>query len=473
MQFSLPRAAKDGASQFRESSDPKQEGSAQTSTSSFVEEVHPHSIDDMHASYVYKRRKLRNSVALLSEGNCMGSTVRSSDCNSSLNSEFISLENYNNCVQGIPALPVNTSVSVQSHRQKLVIVLASQTDDTKDPVLPSNHADEGQEHPTDKVWKLALGYNNVRGSSSSSKCDMEQGSTLMKIKAEDVGQRSFSSDLVVEPSGEHVSANDVLISVPVSYGQPGDCPPTSGCTSVAILGGNDATFCLSCKVCGIKDNPLKMLICDLCEEAFHLSCCMVKKLPNDEWFCRPCLRKKAKVLPEALSGKLLDVMSKKQRERMLQEKLGSILYMLEDKVPYTSRVRIGKDFQAEVPEWTGPIPDDDYYCGTPLELDHAECDGLNGKSLNRPSRPNSIGNWLQCREKIYNETGETAGGVICGKWRRAPLFVCQTEDWDCSCAVLWDPIHADCAVPQELETSEVLKQLKFIDLLKPRLSTKK
>lgn len=31
---------------------------------------------------------------------------------------------------------------------------------------------------------------------------------------------------------------------------------------------------------------------------------------------------------------------------------------------------------------------------------------------------------------------------------RAPLYVVQTDDWDCSCSILWDPIHADCAVPQ-------------------------
>lgn len=31
---------------------------------------------------------------------------------------------------------------------------------------------------------------------------------------------------------------------------------------------------------------------------------------------------------------------------------------------------------------------------------------------------------------------------------RAPLFVVQTDEWDCSCALPWDPFHADCAVPQ-------------------------
>ncbi|GJN39021.1 hypothetical protein PR202_gb28114 [Eleusine coracana subsp. coracana] len=49
-------------------------------------------------------------------------------------------------------------------------------------------------------------------------------------------------------------------------------------------------------------------------------------------------------------------------------------------------------------------------------------------------------------------------GTLC----RAPLFVVQSSNWDCSCSVIWDPIHADCAVPQELETDEVLKQLKYI-----------
>lgn len=31
---------------------------------------------------------------------------------------------------------------------------------------------------------------------------------------------------------------------------------------------------------------------------------------------------------------------------------------------------------------------------------------------------------------------------------RAPLFESQTDDWECFRAVLWDPFHADCAVPQ-------------------------
>lgn len=36
---------------------------------------------------------------------------------------------------------------------------------------------------------------------------------------------------------------------------------------------------------------------------------------------------------------------------------------------------------------------------------------------------------------------------------RAPLFEVQTDDWECFCAVLWDPAHADCAVPQVISSS--------------------
>ncbi|CAL5333411.1 unnamed protein product [Camellia sinensis] len=30
----------------------------------------------------------------------------------------------------------------------------------------------------------------------------------------------------------------------------------------------------------------------------------------------------------------------------------------------------------------------------------------------------------------------------------APLFEVQTDNWECFHAILWDPAHADCAVPQ-------------------------
>ncbi|KAF2535512.1 hypothetical protein F2Q68_00019310 [Brassica cretica] len=55
---------------------------------------------------------------------------------------------------------------------------------------------------------------------------------------------------------------------------------------------------------------------------------------------------------------------------------------------------------------------------------------------------------------------------------RAPRSEVQTNKWECFCSVFWDPLHADCAVPQELETDEIMQQLKYINMLRPRSDAK-
>ncbi|KMZ59863.1 hypothetical protein ZOSMA_64G00800 [Zostera marina] len=102
----------------------------------------------------------------------------------------------------------------------------------------------------------------------------------------------------------------------------------------------------------------------------------------------------------------------------------------------------------------------------PLEI----CNVTDKNLAKFPKKLGSIGNWIQCRGMIYNEKDDNDAGVLCGKWRRSPLFVTQTDNWDCFCSVVWDPFHSDCAVPQEIETDEVMKHLKFVDLLKNRLN---
>nr|CAD1823178.1 unnamed protein product [Ananas comosus var. bracteatus] len=145
--------------------------------------------------------------------------------------------------------------------------------------------------------------------------------------------------------------------------------------------------------------------------------------------------------------------------------------MLKDTQPYTTGVRIGKDFQVEVLEWNGLIADTHDCLGEPSEVDPAEFSNISDLKSDSKVKSGTINNWIQCREKIVSS--ETDKEMVCGKWRRAPLFAIQTDDWDCSCAIPWDPTHADCAVPQELETDEVLKQLKYIKKLRCRLSNKK
>ncbi|CAD6338791.1 unnamed protein product [Miscanthus lutarioriparius] len=171
--------------------------------------------------------------------------------------------------------------------------------------------------------------------------------------------------------------------------------------------------------------------------AFHLLCCnpRVKKIPEEEWYCLACKKKK----PKRQRGKLTNpkVKSSKDIERP-HRGLGPIRDMLVDSESYESDVRIGSKFQAEVPEWSGPISSREDQFAEPTELDPSKTTML-GYLEQFEDKKTTIGNWIQCREVLDT-------GVVCGKWRRAPLFVVQSSDWDCSCSVVWDPFHADCAV---------------------------
>ncbi|CAH8360324.1 unnamed protein product [Eruca vesicaria subsp. sativa] len=199
-----------------------------------------------------------------------------------------------------------------------------------------------------------------------------------------------------------------------------------------------------CKRCDKAGNVDKMLICDECEEAYHTRCCGVRMkevAQIDDWFCRSCLEK----MPSKTNFK---GRSRERKWRVSE--------------PFVIGIRVGKEFQADVPDWSGPtMSDSTSFVGEPLEIDHSKYmhDLKNGK------KPGSAVNWLQCREEDRN-------GDICGKWRRAPRSEVQTNDWECFCCVSWDPSHADCAVPQELETDEILKQLEYIKMLRPRSDAK-
>ena len=103
---------------------------------------------------------------------------------------------------------------------------------------------------------------------------------------------------------------------------------------------------------------MKMLICDHCDEAFHLPCCYprVKKIPEDDWLCPSCLKKKHIVVKQTTtkkSPKNISEMSRGKNASALDD-LNPIVLMLKDNEPYSTSVRVGKGFQADVPEWTGP-----------------------------------------------------------------------------------------------------------------------
>lgn len=261
-----------------------------------------------------------------------------------------------------------------------------------------------------------------------------------------------------------------------------------------------------CKVCGTLEDSISTLICDMCEESFHMSCCNPKvvSIPmKDNWYCTTCRKKRKRpVIKYSIeSGEnehglkfKTGVLDKGVHDKGANEKGGELLWrMLQDDGAYTTQVRIGNEYQADVPIWTGKVTDsvESPFMGELISLEEkileqelAKRNMENGVWPKdwKPAKFLSFGskeNWLQCRAVLYYEGELCPDGrkakqdIICGKWRRAPFSQIQNDDWDCSCAVVWDPVHADCAVPQEMETEDILKLLKASEIVFPECKLSK
>ncbi|KAL9442745.1 hypothetical protein AB3S75_016171 [Citrus x aurantiifolia] len=314
-----------------------------------------------------------------------------------------------------------------------------------------------------------LRSKNIR----SSKSKMGIGCCNRNTEGSDISNSDISR---LEVLDEDPSVREFCVSVLRSndlLGAVGECSVRIVASGEVSGTGHEISVIQSCKLCGKADNTSTMLLCDYCDEAFHPSCCnpRIKILPTDNWLCQCCSNLNSNVSQENsfLKSPNNSWMYGKPRFEM-----GRIALMLKYPEPYTSRVRIGESYQAEVPDWSDQISSNLDSFSEPLEMDPAETVGLNVQFSNQFSKPDSISNWLQCQEVLTNnDTNVCVEGTKCGKWRRAPFSEVQTDSWDCSCAILWDPLHSDCAVPQELETDQVLRQLKYIEELKSRLGVKK
>lgn len=221
-----------------------------------------------------------------------------------------------------------------------------------------------------------------------------------------------------------------------------------------------------CKTCGTLEEPNNTVICDDCQEAFHLSCCFPRMSSKyfkreDYWFCISCKKQKK------MDSKLTERSSS-------QGNCSSVGFSC-----HVSKARLGPAHQTDVPLWQGRVEGDDLErravgcigMEIPLlqEQKDAEKDYLlktfedKVKSLcwlPAERLPNGmLENWLKCNnvvaEAFKDSDGRKHNQVVCGKWRRAPLNVEQSDDWECFCAMEWDPLHADCAIPQERSTEEI------------------
>ncbi|KAM1026647.1 hypothetical protein ACFX13_040260 [Malus domestica] len=195
------------------------------------------------------------------------------------------------------------------------------------------------------------------------------------------------------PGSVEAGKNDVCIPILQSYEIKN--VPLRKTRSPQVLGidislGGDVQ---SCKRCRRSESISNMLICDRCEEAFHVKCCKPRVVfPVDDWFCGSC----SKIMSEKLQN---DSFLKSPSSMGLRFgltckfELGPIAVMLKYPEPFTSKVRIGEAYQVEVPDWCHQIP-------------------------------------------------------------KTPLSEVENDDGDCSLAAVLDPSHSDCADRPPLMGSE-------------------
>lgn len=200
----------------------------------------------------------------------------------------------------------------------------------------------------------------IADSCSSSKLNLNIVSASLKTNGGDSGECAssglvsgglVSGGLVSERQWGNMSERDICVSIIRSHGLVEKASSIQNRISASDNAMTSDQNCCSrtCKVCGSSETSSKLLICDQCEDAFHTSCCIprVKRIPVEEWFCYSCLKKKRKILNEKSCNAPSNISN--------EDELGPITKMLRDTKPFKSSVRVGREYQADVPEWSGPV----------------------------------------------------------------------------------------------------------------------
>ncbi|KAL2228902.1 UNVERIFIED_CONTAM: Tyrosine-protein kinase BAZ1B [Sesamum indicum] len=393
-------------------------------------------------TFVYQRRRQRKNAVSIVTIQSSADTRLCNGCHSAISSEAPS-----SAAQEPVVVSEHATEAVRSPTVGLVDCNTAATASLNGCPAGEEASEEALITDVERVLNVCSGNDNC----SSSKSNLGISSASLKIDADDAGECSSSGALIAENAPEEISEKDICISILRSQGLLDKVWIKQDQNSTKNTGVSSDDYCSkSCKACEQMDSTLNMLICDNCEDAFHISCYNpnITILPVGEWLCGSCLKKKHKILKDKSPSNSHNISAELGRNRysVSEGELGSLEFMFRDTEPYMSSVRIGDEFQADVPDWCGPIDEDCDLIGDPLEMSSDKIN-LQERDSIKPLKLSSIGNWLQCREVIEG-TGEGVDGTMCAKWRRAPLFEVQTDDWECFHCVLWDPAHADCAVPQ-------------------------
>jgi hypothetical protein len=78
----------------------------------------------------------------------------------------------------------------------------------------------------------------------------------------------------------------------------------------------------ACVVCHSDANPALMLVCDECNDLYHLKCAGEKRVPKqDIWNCPPCAAIRRAQVSSALRGNFAAVVCRAQAYRQAQPKV--------------------------------------------------------------------------------------------------------------------------------------------------------
>ncbi|KAL2930212.1 PHD and RING finger domain-containing protein 1 [Bienertia sinuspersici] len=359
-------------------------------------------------SFVYERRKHQKSAVSNCPPLVSANSLPNVACTSAIGSE-----NHGNLLcQKTVGLNEKEATRVSSLEQPLT------TSETIDGYVTEDRGFDVK----DKMNKTFELYS-VDDSCSSSMPDKDMRSSPLKSKIDDTDECSSSGALAVDMMGDDhsLSVKGLCVSILQSHGLLSDSGSNRFCASEEDEPSCSGSSCSrTCNVCGIIGTAIDMLICDECEEAFHMSCFnpSIRKIPTDDWYCRTCSKKKHNLLKERAVRKSSIIRTKKGSVTS-EGNFSPIALMLKDSEPYISGVRVGKGFQAIVPEWYGPVKRaTGNACGPeklgygvehdeqgasvypePMELNPSHpCNSLG--PLPGKSRKAFIGNWLQCRDVI-------------------------------------------------------------------------
>ncbi|GJP67295.1 hypothetical protein CLOP_g24129 [Closterium sp. NIES-67] len=244
-----------------------------------------------------------------------------------------------------------------------------------------------------------------------------------------------------------------------------------------------------CSVCKSPEDATSLL-CDACDACYHLRCLNppAEEPPaGDEWLCEACMEEQWE------RGNAVVFEDEELWERR------QMWLLRGDWLAAQGHIRVGPMFQAIVGEWMGPLVKkeeeeggrEDERLERPLfgqeralsaGEKEAELESMKQRLAEskwpldwQPVRnlpASAEERWEQCEGILFYEGDVRADGKIarkdmeCGKWRRVPSGFEVEDKFECSCALTFDPHHADCMVPQELPKRDLERRLKMISELK-------